>query len=249
MFIIDRALKAMMMKFSHRVLVYNDYRVDELVDWGIDPEKIIILNNTINEKPHQLALKNVSRASLDRIEAETRASAHTLLFIGRLMPAKRVDLVIELSRMIKSLPDLRVFIIGDGSERAKLELQSENMGLGGNIFFLGAVNNPVALSGYMALADFSVLPGAVGLSIVHYMICGIPFVTLKDSPHSPEISYLKNNYNGFAASSLKEMAGWMMEQFENPLKIQKMKANCRKMIETDVNLDHMVSQFLKGLAL
>lgn len=247
-FVIDRVFKTLMMKYSHNILLYNDYRVDELVAWGIDPEKMIVLNNAINEKPHQLALRNVTQECIDRIETATRSSKHTLLFIGRLTSPKRADLVIELAgKLIKPLPDLRVFIIGEGKERPNLELQTKKMGLDRNVFFLGAINNPDELSGYMALADFSILPGAVGLSIVHSMICGIPLVTLQDSPHNPEISYLKDNYNGFAATGLKEMEEWIIEQFYNPMKIQEMKENCLRMIKTDVNLDHMVSQFLKGI--
>jgi glycosyltransferase involved in cell wall biosynthesis len=247
-FVVDRVFKTLMMKKCHNILLYNDYRIDELVAWGIDPEKMIVLNNAINEKPYQLALKKVNRECIDRIETATRSSNHTLLFIGRLTQSKRADLVIELAeKLVTSLPDLRVFIIGEGKERPKLELKTKKMGLSENIFFLGSINNPDELSGYMTLTDFSILPGAVGLSIVHSMICGLPLVTLQDSPHNPEISYLRDNYNGFAANGLKEMKDWIIEQFENPSKIREMKENCLRMIETDVNLDHMVSQFLKGI--
>jgi glycosyltransferase involved in cell wall biosynthesis len=239
-----------MMKYSHRILLYNEYRIEELADWGIPPDKLIVLNNAINEKPHRAALKNVSQATCDQIEASTRVSSHTLLFIGRITPAKRVDLIIKLSGMIvKFFPDLRVFIIGDGSDRFKLQGLTQKMGLEKNIFFMGTINDPVELSGYMSLADFSVLPGAVGLSIVHSMICGIPFVTLKDSPHSPEIAYLRDNYNGFAASNLQEMGGWIITQFKNPSKLKTMKMNCVNMINKEVNLNHMVTQYLNGIDL
>lgn len=248
MFAFDRAVKSLMMKFSHKIMLYNDYRVKELVGWGIDPDKLIVLNNTINEKPHQKAMAAVTEEQLKRVEDQTRKSSHTILFIGRLTPAKRIDLVIELAGMlVGTFPDIRVFIIGDGSGRRQLESQAENMGLGKHIFFTGAVNDPEKLAGYMAQTDFTVLPGAVGLSLVHSMICGIPFVTLKDSPHSPEISYLKDHYNGFAASNLDQMADWITEQFHHPEKIEKMKLNCLEMIETHVNLDQMVSRFLEGI--
>ena len=244
-FYIDRILKTILMKYSHRILIYNKYNLDELLKWGIDPEKIIILNNTINEAPHQQALGNVTSEEIAIVEQETRKSSHTLMFIGRLTPMKRIDLLLKISKeLVEVFPDLRVFIIGDGSERSKLEKDVRVLCLEGNVFFLGAINDPVILAPYMKVTDFNIIPGAVGLSLVHSMICGIPFVTLIDSPHGPEIAYLQNNYNGYAADNLYDMVDWLIDCFEHPEKIAIMKNNCRIMIKNEIYMDGMLSRFV-----
>ncbi|MBW2351033.1 MAG: glycosyltransferase, partial [Deltaproteobacteria bacterium] len=245
MFYIDRTLKTFLMQNCHRILIYNKYNRDELIQWGIDPDKIIILNNTINEIPHQQALDNVTAEAIAIVEQKTRESSHSLMLIGRLTPMKRIDLLLEMSKKLAAVySDLRVFIIGDGSERSSLEADAQAMGLADNVFLLGAIHDPVSLAPYMKLTDFFVLPGAVGLSLVHSMVCGVPFVTLQNSPHGPEVAYLRNNYNGYAAANMDDMVNWLIDCFEHPEKIVTMKNNCLTMIKNEINMDGMVSHFV-----
>jgi glycosyltransferase involved in cell wall biosynthesis len=244
MFYLDRIIKTFLLKHSHGVLLYTEYNLDELLERGIDREKIIIYNNTMNELPHQLALNNVTSEITEKVEQESRKSSHSLMLIGRLTPMKRIDQLLEVAKkLVITCPDLRVFIIGDGSERSRLETDVRVLGLEGNIFFLGAINDPVLLAPYMKLTDFNIIPGAVGLSLVHSMICGVPFVTLKDSPHSPEVAYLRNNYNGYMATNIDDMVNWLIDCFEHPEKIATMKNNCLATIKNEINMDGMVSRF------
>jgi len=247
MFYIDRIIKTLLMKYSHKILIYNKYNRNELIQWGIDPGKIIILNNTINELPHQQALDKLTAEAIAIVEQKTRKSSHSLMLIGRLTPMKRIDLLLEASKKLTAVyPDLRVFIIGDGSERCRLEADSQVIGLADNVFFLGAINDPVSLAPYMKLTDFTIIPGAVGLSLVHSMICGVPFVTLRDSPHGPEVAYLRNNYNGYAAVNMDDMVNWLIDCFEHPEKIATMKNNCFTMIKNEINMDSMMSHFVSA---
>ena len=244
MFYLDRIIKTFLLKHSHGVLLYTEYNLDELLERGVDRGKIIIYNNTMNEVPHQLALNNVTSEMTEKVEQESRKSSHSLMLIGRLTPMKRIDLLLKASKkLVVVYPDLRVFIIGDGSERTKLEADVKIMGLTDNVFFLGAINDPVILAPYMKLTDFNIIPGAVGLSLVHSMIYGVPFVTLKNSPHGPEVAYLRNNYNGYMATNMDGMVNWLIDCFDHPEKIAAMKNNCRTMIKNEINMDGMVSRF------
>lgn len=244
MFYLDRIIKTFLMKRSHRILLYTKYNLPELRVNGVPDEKIIILNNTINEVPHLESLRNVSDEDIATIERSTRKSQHTIMSIGRLTPMKKLDdLICAIPRLVVEYPDLRVFIIGDGIERLKLEERSERLGLQENVFFLGAINDPKALAPYMKLTDLIVIPGATGLSLVHGMICGVPYVTLQDAPHGPEIAYLNNDYNGYAATDLDDMVQWLRGCFERPENIVTMKKNCRALIKNEINMDGMVSRF------
>jgi glycosyltransferase involved in cell wall biosynthesis len=62
----------------------------------------------------------------------------TLAFVGRLIPLKRVDLLIE---ALALLPDHRLRIIGDGPERKRLEAMARDLGVAGRADFLGHVDN------------------------------------------------------------------------------------------------------------
>ena len=49
---------------------------------------------------------------------------------------------------------------------------------------------------WFAISDLMINPGLVGLSIIDSFAAGLPIITTNISTHSPEISYLQNNYNG-----------------------------------------------------
>lgn len=89
---IDRFLKTLAMKHAHRILLYTDYNKPELLKRGIAESKIIILNNALNEKPFQVAFTAASISEMDRINASTCNSHHTITFIGRLTWQKRPEL-------------------------------------------------------------------------------------------------------------------------------------------------------------
>ncbi len=247
-YLADRVIKTFIFKKSEKILLYTNFNLPELIERGVDPGKIIILNNTINEKPYVASAKKIKPQKLRCIERQTRPSKHTLTFIGRLTKSKNPDLVLELAkRLICHYPDLRVFMIGDGPQREALEGLTKNFELQRHVYFLGTITDPDMLSPYMLLTDFVVLPGAVGLSLVHSNIYGIPFVTLKNSAHSPEIAYLENNRNGYAAENIQDMERWLVESFSCPEKIRRMRRNCRKLIAEKVNIDSMVARFVSAL--
>jgi glycosyltransferase involved in cell wall biosynthesis len=89
--------------------------------------------------------------------------------IGRLVPYKRFDLIIEAFRR---LPSKRLYIIGDGSERKKLEaIAPSNVKFLGNLSDRDIKNYLQKAKGfvYTALEDF-------GISVVEAQACGTPVI-------------------------------------------------------------------------
>jgi glycosyltransferase involved in cell wall biosynthesis len=58
------------------------------------------------------------------------------------------------------------------------------------VHFLGEIVKPDDTAVYFSLADLLVIPGLVGLAIVHGFAYGLPMVTTQHDFHSPEIEYL-----------------------------------------------------------
>jgi glycosyltransferase involved in cell wall biosynthesis len=82
----------------------------------------------------------VERSAGDSFRAEIGADAGDVLavFVGRLVPIKRVDVLIEAAALATARePRLRVVIVGDGELRDTLEGQASDLGLGGIVHFLG----------------------------------------------------------------------------------------------------------------
>jgi len=154
-------------------------------------------------------------------------------------------LVITLAqKIISCFPDLRIFIIGDGPAKEELQKTAKAADLDKIFFFLGTISEPEKLAPYMRLTDFIILPGAVGLSIVHSFIYGIPFLTLEDAPHGPEVAYLRSDHNGYLAKDIDAMAEWLKKVFDDSSARATFRNNCLATIRDEVNLINMVANFL-----
>lgn len=82
-----------------------------------------------------------------------------VLFVGRLIDEKRVDLLIEaVARLPESLADARCAIVGDGPERTSLESRAAALGLlGWKVQFLGRVPEH-EVARYLRAARILVMP-------------------------------------------------------------------------------------------
>lgn len=106
----------------------------------------------------------------------TRHPGPLLLFLGRLVAYKRVDLLIEAMRAI----DATLLVVGDGPERPTLERLVRHADLQRKVVFVGSVANDQRSSYYHA-ADVFVLPSATraegfGIAMLEAMACGTPAV-------------------------------------------------------------------------
>ena len=97
----------------------------------------------------------------------------TLLFVGKLIPEKRVDRLIESMSLLDPCPHL--IIAGDGPDRRRLEALAQDTGLLDDIKFVGATDAEMTQR-MMRDADLFVLPGTGGLAIQEATAVGLPCV-------------------------------------------------------------------------
>jgi rhamnosyl/mannosyltransferase len=117
-------------------------------------------------------------AGYAKVEFDRRPNAKpTLLFVGRLVPYKGVDV------LLKALPglDAEVVIIGDGPLRNSLEALARELGVTDRARFLGEVATDELLAWYQA-CDVFVLPSVTrqetfGMVQLEAMVCARPVVS------------------------------------------------------------------------
>jgi len=96
-------------------------------------------------------------------------------WIGRLIPVKGADVFLQAISQLASLP-LTISVIGDGSERAKLENIVQNAGLSGRVRFHGTVPNAAR---YITAFDVFVLSSrseGTPVTLLEAMAAGVPVV-------------------------------------------------------------------------
>lgn len=248
-YVFDRVVKTFMMRHAHKVLLYTEYNKTELLARGIPNQRIIILNNAIDQAPHHMHFSHLDNDIVQDIGELTIHSQHTISFIGNLSKRKRLDLLIEIASKVRNVfDDLRVFIIGDGEEFVSLNRLVYQYGLSANVFFFGTINDPAILSKLMYCTDIIICPAASGLAVVTAMVYGVPFVTLADEHQGPEISYIISDYNGYLARDIEDCCTWVTHTFNEPQKRDEMRDHCLHVVRTEVNLDKMVSRFQEAFS-
>ena len=104
---------------------------------------------------------------------------NVILFVGRLHPVKRVKLLIEaFNKLLKINKNASLIIIGDGPERQHLTMKVKNLGLVGNVEFLGFQSHKKVLE-LMRQSSVLVLPSVLEGNprvLIEAMITGLPIV-------------------------------------------------------------------------
>ena len=92
---------------------------------------------------------------------------------------KGVDEVIDvMPRLLRQVPDLRYLIVGDGSDRVRLEAKVRAHGLSKYVIFAGRIAEAEKVAHYN-LADVYVMPSrgeGFGIALIEAAACGVPVV-------------------------------------------------------------------------
>jgi L-malate glycosyltransferase len=185
-------------RFSTRVpdwwFAYTDISQRLVVKAGFPAERITVVNNATDTAGLRQQLAQISSTQLHALRLQLGLQpGHTALFLGSLYEGKGIDLLLQSIRQLSArLPTLRLLVVGDGPARANAEQSVKDLPL---VKFLGALRGPDKAA-LMAVSDFMVMPGAVGLAIVDAFAAGLPLITTTATGHGPEIAYLRPNVNG-----------------------------------------------------
>ena len=180
------ALQRALFSFYDKVIFYTSQSRDKVVGLGlVSTEKAYFANNTLVTR----SLQDPRPGSLGKDRPTT------ILFVGKLDPRKRVDLLFKYFKAVAQLlPDLRLTIVGDGPDRDLVSRQCASLT---NVTWVGAVTDEDAIALYMKESHLVLVPGDSGLSIVHAFCYAKPYATIAGLPgHGPELDYLVDGVNG-----------------------------------------------------
>jgi O-antigen/teichoic acid export membrane protein/glycosyltransferase involved in cell wall biosynthesis len=141
------------------------------------------------------------------------------VFVGRLVPAKRPDLLFSaFLAAVHDLPDWsRLVLVGDGPQRQELEHLAAGSRVSERIQFRGELNDYESLRVVYASAVASISPGYVGLSLTQSLSFGVPMIIASGEPHSPEFEAAVPGENAaiFKGGSVEDLAGQLVEFARN----------------------------------
>lgn len=203
-----RSLYAKIAKSSDATILYYPQGKETLAELGVSQDKMFVAWNSIEVE------------EIADLGIPYSAHRETILCVGRMIPEKKVPLLVEGFTYASEKLGLqaKLVIIGEGPDKARVEQLKAQSSVGDRIQILGAMYNQADLAPYFNDAYVAVSTGYVGLSAVHCLAYGVPMLAADDEPHSPEIMALQDGVNSefFRANSVEDLAQKLVEMKSNP---------------------------------
>jgi phosphatidylinositol alpha-1,6-mannosyltransferase len=178
------------------------------------------------------------------------------LTVGRLVSRKGIDTVLRvLPLLLPSFPDLQYMIVGDGPDRPRLQALVQALNLQRVVTFLGQVTDAQLLTAYHQ-AHIFVMPvreeqqaaslEGFGIVFLEAGACGLPVIAGRSGG---AIEAVRDGQTGYLVEPRdpKALAKKVLTLLQNAELRQQMGQNGRRWVETKMNWDRVVKEFLQIL--
>jgi 1,4-alpha-glucan branching enzyme len=206
-------LEARLVKSADAVICCSNYMVQEITRlFGVTRKKLFLIPNGVD--PANLGIPR----QLVPGEKEPCPGVKTILFIGRLVPEKGVQVLLEaFSLLLPQLPDLKLLVGGTGPYLNYLKTRSEEIGLTGKIEFMGFLDEEQR-NYHLKQADVAVFPSLYepfGIVALEAMAAQIP-VIVSDTGGLSEV--VTHGIDGYKAPPGRPdiLAYYIREVLSNP---------------------------------
>lgn len=247
---VRRAFVRGMVQACDGIVSYSSKGVQDYIAYGAVPSRVFAAYNSVdNTIAHMMRKKIQSRPGMvERWKKEMLGYKQMpiILFVGRLLFQKRVDLLIHACAGLDI--GFHLVIVGDGPERTNLEEMARS--LLPNTMFLGFKEGE-ELGLIFIASDIFVLPGTGGLAIQEAMAYGKPVIVADGDGTERDLVRPGNGYlvepgnvNVLRArlETLLNDAELRQEMGEESLRIAKHEINLETMTNSFVNAMTVVSR-------
>ena len=207
-------------RLAHGLLLYgHNAKMVGLVH-GFDPLRMHVIYNSLDYDAQVAVRESISPEgiALRRAECYGDDGLPGVMAITRLQPVKKLGMLIEAAAVCaKSGMPIALLFVGDGPERSVLEAKAESLGV--RAHFFGSCYDEGAIAEMFAASDLCCIPGPAGLTVMHSLANGTPFVTNNDhTTQMPEYEAVVDGINGgvFHEGDTEDLARALLECLRNP---------------------------------
>lgn len=215
-----------------------------------DAMSIFVANNTLNTEKMVEIRKALERLGQEKVKEQLGLkSQYYLTFIGRLIPEKRVEFVLQVLQKLQAEGiDVGAIIIGGGKELSSLKEFVAKLKVR-DVIFTGAVSDPQQSGSFLFCSDVLVNPGYVGLSVNQAFSFGLPVITTKQGSkgpfHSPEVDFVNHGITGFIVEyKIDTYCRMIYDMLEHRKIFYK---NTTVFAEKGLTMDSMTQGFVKAI--
>lgn len=236
-----RWLKATLLRRYPVLMVYGRSSRDELLGYGVAPERIVVTHNTIDTR----RIFHHPEPILDRANALRREHGfedkRIALIVARMDPDKRQSDVLDAWPRLREMDrDLVLVLVGGGPDleqirRRAAELDPERVLVTGRV----PEGDDYA---WIAAADYNLQPGAVGLAINQSMALATPTI-IADEP-GPDAEMVTHGETGwrFRRGDADDLLRVIREVQGDAERTRRIAEAGREHIRHTVNIEQMVER-------
>lgn len=235
------------------LLLYHDLARHTMEKLGFRSHRLHVIYNAVDDDD-PIPEGSLTMAVRNEFEANFNAVRPVVLFTGRLLQEKQLDLLLRASHIAGSSPVLTGFnlvLVGDGAELKTLQDLSRSLGLEKSVWFHGACYDPERLAQLFEWADAVASPGNIGLTAIHALRHGTPVITHDNPRHQmPEAEAIRDGENGafFAEGDPADLAKTLSDWFHrHPQKTDTLRARCNSIVKERCNSRSQADRILQAL--
>lgn len=213
------------------IIAYSTRAADQYARLGVPSSRIFVAHNAVACKP-------TSPMPIRTGGIDERAR---ILFVGRLLPGKRVEILLEAcSRLSTDSPE--IWIVGDGPERQRLERRAQE--LKSAIRFWGDLRGQ-DLRSVFCEADLFVLPGLGGLAVQEAMSCGLPVIVADGDGTQFDLVSKENGWT-IQPGNLSALEVSLREALRDRDRLRRMGKHSYHIVTEKINVECMAASFIQA---
>lgn len=180
----ERGLKNLIRKLFYRLanglLVYEHNAKCIAIQEGFAADRVHVVYNSLDTVAQEQAAASVEAEELNNLKAQYFGNSDpVVLCSSRLVPLRRIDLLIEAVTLLKqSGHSVNLLVIGDGPQKDELMSLAESNQISAK--FVGACYDERQLAYLFGMSCATVSPGPIGLMTIHSFAYGVPVIVSDD---------------------------------------------------------------------
>lgn len=239
-----KLLKKVFFGLSNKVLLYGDYAKKLMIEEGFKSEKLVTVYNSM-DFDLQLEIREKLKNTLI-FRNHFNNENPVLLYVGRIQNRKKVELLIEaLHQLHNNNLFYNLILIGSQTDETNVNKLVSDYKLEKYVWFFGPCYDENVLGELIFNADLCVVPGDVGLTVMHSFVYGTPVVTHDNFPkHGPEFEAIEPNVTGdfFIEDSIDDLCvkikEWTIVRKE---KREVIREECYKVVDDKYNSNYQMT--------
>jgi len=176
-----------------KVIANSEYTKNLAIDYGVDQDKLIVINPGVNQ------VQELNKKSLGKVESLLKVKTPRLITVSRFDKRKNHEKVImTLKNLKQKYPDIVYICIGYGDEEENLKKLVQELDLNAQVMFFKDISNDLK-NALIAKSNIFVMPSIIhktsvegfGIAYIEAAQFGIPSLGGKDGGASDAIQHDK----------------------------------------------------------